>query len=719
MIGQIIGNYKIEERIKSQEQYAIYRAKDTIFNVPVYLKILSHKIVDNQDVKKNYLSCASQYLKLKHPNILNLLKTGDEGGYTYLAYENFSIKTLYEYLGENPALTLHEKMDIFFQICKGLSYAHQDCILHGNLTAGNVFIDNNKNIKIVDFGISAIEMLQTEIHQNQILEGFYYFPPEKINKEPLDEKSDLYSLGVLLFYILSRKYPFEAEGLNQLFGRKLEGHAASISSYVNDIPQSISDAISKLIKNNKQERYLNIKELLNDINNSGLDIQYNIPLSPKQSNWFVNKAGEAYLAGDINASIENWTKAIEFDPYNPGLYTNLSKIYLEQGDYAKAAENYKKALSVEPFKTSWRVELANLLKKSSQFGSALSEYEIIKKLDSKYLPYYFNAGNCLYFLKRYGEAITVWLEGLKRDPDKLRLLYNLGVAEYAIGKTEKALEYWSKVLEINKNFVKASYNLSIVELNNNNTDKAFLLWEELDKISNMPEIKLNLGNSYYNKKDHDKAMEYWSLALELNKDCWQAYFNLGIYYFGKDINKSREMFEKASQAKPDLWLAYWNLGYVAQKDGDHKASSEYFDKVLQLNPGYWQANYYLGEKLIKENKMDEAQKCFMKIFDTQTDFSEDFCKNMGAIFYKNSQIDKAVDCWAKTVSHHNFQWDEKDDGKDIPDRIYKAAKIMVQKELKEKGDGASFFVHDQKVHFNIKPELIPADCGDIIPVIDY
>lgn len=715
MIGHIIGNYKIEERVLSKELFTIYIAQDTIFDNKVYLKIVSHKISDNIEIKNKYLEEAKLYLKLTHPQILNLLKADEDSGFTYLAYEYFPHKNLTEYLNEHQNLSNKELMDIFFRVCGAVDYAHQSCVIHKNITAANIVINPENKVKLCDFGVSFMELMRTEIHPEQILDDFYYFSPERIKQEPLDERTDIYSLGVVLFYLFSKKYPFEEVNLENLINAKESEKLNNVDSYDNAAGFSLSKIMEKILKRDKNERYLNIKEMLGDIKNAGFEHDYKINISPKQGNWFINKARQDYMARQLSLAAESWEKAVSFDPYNPNIHISMAKLHAELKNTDKAIEHYKLALALSPYQYKWRNELAALYKKNMRYDEAVKEYVLVKKLNKSFAPSYFNYGDCLFYLKRYEEAIFVWTEALKYDKDNLKYFYNIGVANYFLGKKDDAAKNWEEVTKINNKFVKAIYNLSIIELDAGNYDKSFQLWNEVDKIAGISCLKLNLGNHYYRLSNFEKALDYWNTAMNLDNQSWQAYFNMGIYYFDKDENKSREFFEKTLHIKPDNWHSLWNIGYICKKNGDDKTAQEFFNKVLEIKPDYWQINYYLGEKLLKEGNVDEAQKYFLNIADSSHEFLDpNFYKSMGVVFYKNNEIEKALDWLTKSVAYKNFQWVNLGE---IPEKVYKASKIIVENQL-NRGEEASLLVED-KVNFSLKPELIIAECKEINIVIDY
>jgi|GEM_PF-5823488 len=716
MIGHIVGNYKIEERVMSKELYTIYVATDTIFGNKVYLKILSHKMSDNAGAKKRYLEEAGNYLKLTHPNILKLLNAEEGDGFTYLAYEYYPHKNLDEYLADNHNLTIKDLTDIFFQACAAIDYAHQHCVIHKNITPACIFLDSSGKLKLGDFGVSFVELIQTEISSNQILEDFYYFSPEKLKEENLDERADIYSLGIILFYLLSKRYPFDEPNLESLINAKIEGRIKDIASYNHNDGPEFSGIIGKLLSKDKNERYLNINQVLDAVNKTKFGFSYKIDISPKQANWFINKARQDYMARRLDLSAEQWEKAASFDPYNPNIHISLAKLYAETNNTPKAIEHYNTAIEVSPYKYKWRNELAVLYKKNNQYDRAINEYGFIKKLDKSFVNFYFNYGNCLFYMKKYDEAVSVWNEALKYDKDNLKYFYNIGVANYFLNKQDQAVKNWREVTAINSKFVKAIYNLSIAELNAGNYNNAFKLWSEVDKIAGLSYLKLNLGNHYYKQVNFESALDYWNTAINLDKNSWHAYFNIAIYYFDKDKNKSKEMFEKTVQIKPDLWASLWNLGYIAKENNDMDAAETFFNKVLELKPDYWQANYYLGEKFLKDGNTEEAQKYFLKIMNAaREDLDNTFYKNMGIIFYKNNEKEKALDWFIKSVAHRNFQWDT---SIGIPDNVYKASKIIVEKELKEKGDSSNLLLEDD-VKLSLKPELTLAECKEINTIIDY
>ena len=265
--GQLIDNrYKIIRSIGEGGMANVYLAYDTILEREVAVKILRGDLADDEKFVRRFQREANAASSLKHPNIVEMYDVGEDDGKYFIVMEYINGKTLKNLIKKRGALTLEEVMDIMLQLTSAVACAHDSYIIHRDIKPQNVMILEDGRIKITDFGI-AMALNSNELTQtNSVMGSVHYLPPEQANGSGSTIKSDIYSLGILMFELLTGKLPFKGENAVEIAIKQMKEAIPSVIDINPNIPQSVENVILRACAKNPKNRYDSAAEMYEDIN---------------------------------------------------------------------------------------------------------------------------------------------------------------------------------------------------------------------------------------------------------------------------------------------------------------------------------------------------------------------------------------------------------------------------------------------------------------------
>ena len=264
--GQLIDNrYKIIRTIGEGGMANVYLAYDTILEREVAVKILRGDLADDEKFVRRFQREANAASSLKHPNIVEMYDVGEDDGKYFIVMEYINGKTLKSLIKKRGALTLEEVMDIMLQLTSAVACAHDSYIIHRDIKPQNVMILEDGRVKITDFGI-AMALNSNELTQtNSVMGSVHYLPPEQANGSGSTIKSDIYSLGILMFELLTGKLPFKGENAVEIAIKQMKEPIPSIIDINPNIPQSVENIVLRACAKNPKNRYDSAAEMYEDI----------------------------------------------------------------------------------------------------------------------------------------------------------------------------------------------------------------------------------------------------------------------------------------------------------------------------------------------------------------------------------------------------------------------------------------------------------------------
>lgn len=263
-IGMIIGDrYEILEKIGTGGMSDVYKAKDHKLNRFVAVKVLKQEFSENANFVSKFRIEAQAAAGLMHPNIVNVYDVGEENGIYYIVMELVEGITLKKYIEKKARLSVKEAVSIAIQVSMGIEAAHNNHIIHRDIKPQNIIISKEGKVKVTDFGIAKAATSNT-ITSN-VMGSVHYTSPEQARGGYSDEKSDIYSLGITLFEMLTGRVPFNGETTVAIAIKHIQEEMPSPREYISEIPVCIEQIVFKCCQKSPDRRYQSMAELVDDL----------------------------------------------------------------------------------------------------------------------------------------------------------------------------------------------------------------------------------------------------------------------------------------------------------------------------------------------------------------------------------------------------------------------------------------------------------------------
>ncbi|MBU0477343.1 protein kinase [bacterium] len=266
MIGQKIGQYKIIRELGSGGMGTVYEAYQESLNRHVAIKILPFHLSKDKDLVERFRREAKAVAKLNHARIVQIYDIGEHEGMYYFAMELIKGQTLTEIIKQRGALSCEDALSITFQVAEALECAHKEGIVHRDIKSGNIMIDNNGHVKVTDFGIAKAVESEGITLTGTIMGTPEYMSPEQAKGEKTDSRSDIYSLGIVLYEMLTGEVPFKAETPYGVMQQHINVEAKPVPEVNPDLQWEVEFIVRKCLIKDLSYRYQTATEILEDIN---------------------------------------------------------------------------------------------------------------------------------------------------------------------------------------------------------------------------------------------------------------------------------------------------------------------------------------------------------------------------------------------------------------------------------------------------------------------
>lgn len=268
MIGEVLGNrYELIEKIGEGGMAIVYKARDNKLSRLVAVKILKREFANNKDISDKFKKEATAVANFSDANIVNVLDVGheEEGNIDYFVMEYVDGKTLKELIVENGKLNYTVAISIAIQIAKALECAHRNNIIHRDVKPQNILVTESGLVKVTDFGIAKSSTSATITNTTTIMGSAHYLSPEQAKGTFIDLRSDIYSLGIVLYEMVTGILPFDGESPVTIALKHIQSEPIEPKKHNPSIPDSLNNLIMKAISKESINRYQNCRELINDL----------------------------------------------------------------------------------------------------------------------------------------------------------------------------------------------------------------------------------------------------------------------------------------------------------------------------------------------------------------------------------------------------------------------------------------------------------------------
>jgi serine/threonine-protein kinase len=251
---QKFGKYQVLGQLGEGAMGVVFKAQDPILNRFVAIKTISASLGTDNDLRQRFQREAQAAASLNHPNIITIHDFGEEAGKIYMAMELLEGKDLKDLIVEGAFRTYDDKLAVMEQICDGLAYAHAKKIVHRDLKPGNIHIQPNGQIKILDFGLARLG--QSDMTKTGIVMGTpNYMSPEQVMGEKVDARSDVFSLGAVFYELLTAHKPFEADSVHAVLFQVVHKEPQPVRHWTPDVPTVLVQLVEKCLAKSAADRF--------------------------------------------------------------------------------------------------------------------------------------------------------------------------------------------------------------------------------------------------------------------------------------------------------------------------------------------------------------------------------------------------------------------------------------------------------------------------------
>ncbi len=568
------GRYQIIEELGKGGMGTVYKALDTEIEERVAVKLLKPEIAADENMIRRFRDELKLARKITHKNVCRMYDINEHENIKYITMEYVPGEDLKSSIRRMGPLTAGKAVFIAKQMCKGLKEAHELGVVHRDLKPQNIMIDKDGNARIMDFGIARSLKTKGITETGMMIGTPHYISPEQVTGKDLDQRSDIYSLGIIIFEMVTGRVPFEGETpMNIAFMHKTEKvpDPRKINAHV---PLDLSRMILKCMEKEKEKRYQSAKEVLSDLRK----IEKEIPttdrvLLKKESSTaraMVAKLGLKKLLIPALAIIALAIVVIIIRMYLPPSeiskpstapavssekenYFITGKEYWEDKNYSEATNLFKKILELEPENLEALLSLASILKEQSKIDEAIPEYEKVIALNNL-------------------------------DP---RAYDKLGEIFEQKQELEKATHYFKKYLETapqDSDFKRISQKMKYLEAQLQTLKKGEgKIVEPVDAEKGKADLspKLDRGIEAFNRKDFDQCINQMEEVLKLDPK------NTTAQYFLAEAKKKKNEILREQEIRNRLKIAE-----KAYQKGEYQECLEQTKRILRLDPNNAQAAEY-------------------------------------------------------------------------------------------------------------------------------
>jgi serine/threonine protein kinase len=636
MIGKTISHYSILEELGRGGMGVVYKARDSRLDRTVAMKFLPSHLAGSEENKQRFFREAKSAAALNHPNILNIYEINEENGSLFLVMEFVEGQTLKSYISNltsGTGVPVLQAIDWIEQLAMGLKSAHEVNIIHRDIKTENIMIGRDGRLKIMDFGLAKLKSDAGITKTKTSVGTLSYMSPEQAQAIPADHKSDIWSLGIVFYELLTGELPFKAEHEAALIYLIINEDPPAPSILNRKIPHQLDAVVKKMLEKDRDKRFEDTSELLTYLNSAKQDIINSANTASKKSiavlpfdNIGSDKDNEYFGDGLTEELIVNLSRLKEIEVVSrttsiqyKGAKKDIKTIgrelgvrFILEGSVRKFQDNLRitvQLIDVESDRQLWAESYKGKLidvfdiqeQVSKQIVDALmlklspKEKVVLTKrstLNAEAFDCYLRARNALYRLTKNNVQLAIQLfnRAIELDP-------RYAAAHAGIGESYATLYQY---FESNDEYLDKAIESSLKALMYDPT---------------LSEAYTALGLAYFDKKELDEAITSTLKAIELDSENYIAYWILGrIYYTTDRDDEAIRQFTKTIQLNSNFYNAYNDMLMIYERRNDADNAKRILEKVLQIIPEYLKkypddarAHMYHAIHLVQVNKVDEAK----------------------------------------------------------------------------------------------------------------
>jgi serine/threonine protein kinase len=618
---QQFGKYLLLSRIAQGGMAELYQAKlfgDEGFEKLIAIKRILPHLSEETNLVKAFIDEAKLAAFLQHPNIVQIYDFGSVNSTYYIAMEYLygkDLKLITErYKGKESPLSIENALYIATQVCAGLDYAHKlkDFrgkplnIIHRDIGPHNIFISYDGQVKIIDFGIAKAAIQNTKTQDGSIKGKIAYMSPEQALGEPIDHRSDIFAMGILLYEMLTHRRMFEGDAFS-VFAKVREADYTPAEIVNRALPRDLCRIIDKALAKDREQRYQSAEELLTDLEK----FMHGLSISPSYRN--LSQYMKDLFREEAEAEFETIRKitdagsmtSLEIDKT---IQPQIEKtIVLAEHDLPSERKMHKPLFAFSVLILIAAGFLATLAVKGPEplfntlkqhFFSRVSEDDATSETKNNISSLADQANTAALKDSSVSDDLTQSAQSVDAS-----LKLEEGIKLLKEKRFDEASVLFEDILTtepLDDERLSELYSEALVghasQISNKEPEKAkALLLKAVKLIPGSAQGHYLLGRIYTQQKDFTSAMASYQSAVELDPQMPDAYFNLGyIYAINKDYVKAQEMFSRVVDLSPPfLDEALYNLAIVQSKMGDIQGCIKNLEQAIIVNPENEQAKKLL------------------------------------------------------------------------------------------------------------------------------
>ncbi len=705
LIGKEIDQFRLEEFIGQGAMGMVYKAKDTILNRVVALKLISKKVEFTTpamaEARKRLIQEAQAAGRLSHPNIVTIHSYGETDEFQYICMEYITGRTLAEVLNEAKVLAVEEAVAIFDQILQALEMSSQEQIVHRDIKPTNIMIMGDKRVKVMDFGIAKIPSLSITT-TGTVLGTPYYMSPEQISGQKVDIRSDLFSVGAVFYQVLTGERPFEGESTVTLAYKIVQVEPIPPKVLNVHIPPAIERIVKKALTKDPGLRYQTPSEMLQDLRAA---LRPSPPPTPAVSDTTVRtKApfsfdktveiraeekpavteGKAKAPEKKGAPVKEKSKPAPAPEEPAPRPASAPKPEDSPAPGAKTGSPASKTIALtlvlllvlvvgivlvirQVKKTS--PEIPSALRKPAETGPATpgASSNAQTQQVEQFIQQAKNETQ-----SNPAKAQKLLEQAVQLDPKNFEAQFQMARLLTLRKNFPAAIEHYQAALQINNQVPEIQFNLGFIYLSQGDYDLAIKYYESCRALSPpyQDEVLTNLGIAFLKKNNPAQAQTYFKQAIGLNpnnslaRSYLQTNPTAGAVPAGAGpaaeaktqantlVNqakgqltanpaKAQQLLEQAAALDPTNYEAPYQMGRILTFKKDYSGAVLHYQKAVKLNAKIPEIHFNLGYIYMSQGNYDQAIQSFDSCRALSPPFQDEVLTNLGISYLKKNNSAQA------------------------------------------------------------------------------
>ena len=686
MIGETILHYKILEKLGEGGMGIVYKAQDTNLNREVAIKFLPRHIASQKEERERFKVEARAAAALNHPSIATIYSIEEDKDEVFIVMEYINGVELKDKIAGGQ-INMNEELDIARKIADGLAAAHSEGIIHRDIKSSNIMVTSNGKVKIMDFGLAKITGSGQVTRVGTTMGTAAYMSPEQASGEKVDNRTDIWSLGVILYELLTGELPFKADYEAAWNYVILNKQPLKPSELDRKIPPQVDSIVMRMLEKERDKRYQSSDELMKDIDRvkselSGAEegmktkaivvLPFNNISAEPENEYFSDGLTEELI---MNLSrlkdmrVVSRTSSMQYKGTQKGIKDigrELGVRYIIEGSVRKFQDNLRitaQLIDVETDRQLWaetyKGNLADVFeiqeKVSKQIVDALMmkltplEKVVLEKratLNAEAFDYYLRARDFLYQRSKNSVqyAMQQFQQAIEMDARYAGAYAGLGEAYATYYQNFESKDIWlDKAIDTSLKAITYDPSLS--------------------------EAYAALALAHFYKKSNEEAFAAGKKAIELDPNNFNGYWILARIYHSTDKDREAvDLLKKVIELNPDFYSAYNDLRLIYDRLGEHekkkeilKTSIDVYKRYCLKHPDDGRAHLFFALTLLEDGNVEEAKKENARALELNP--TDPLMQYNAACFYarvgeKNLAIDTLKN--AMTAGYQDYEWIKRD-----------------------------------------------------------